>query len=248
MPTFPLVGGGLQGESFRMNPQPRPIRHIPQLIKQHMNKKQRLSELNLYVIADKKICGDRSIEDVVIQAIEGGAEMIQYRDKDSADGEFLELASVLQNICENRRVPFIINDRVDIAAYLKSDGVHLGQDDLPLQAARKISGPDKIIGISTSNIVQAKEAEKQGADYIGVGPIFDTSTKKIDGPIGLEIIKQAKKHLKIPFFPIGGINLENLDQLINAGSNRMALGSAVICANDVKAATRELAEKIQSFR
>ncbi len=212
-----------------------------------MNKTQSLSKVNLYVIADKRICGDRSIEDVVIQAIEGGAQMIQYRDKDSTDGEFLELASVLQDICENRRVPFIINDRVDIAAYLKSDGVHLGQDDLPLQVARKTLDPDKIIGISTSNIDQAKEAEKQGADYIGIGPIFHTSTKKIDGPIGLEIIKQAKKYLKIPFFPIGGINLENLDQLIRAGSKRMAVGSTVISANDVKAATRELVERIQKL-
>ena len=204
--------------------------------------------MNLYVIADKKICGDRSIEDVVIQAIEGGAEMIQYRDKDSTDGEFLELASVLQNICKDRRVPLIINDRVDIAAYLKADGVHLGQDDLPLQVARKILGPDRIIGISTTNIDQAKEAEKHGADYIGIGPIFDTSTKKIDKPVGLEIIRQAKRFLKIPFFPIGGINLENLDLLIQAGSKRMAVGSAVICANDVKAAARNLVERIQSLR
>ena len=213
-----------------------------------MNKKQRLSEVNLYVIADEKICRDRSLEDVVIQAIEGGAEMIQYRDKESSDGDFLELASVLQNICENRRVPFIINDRVDIAAYLKSDGVHLGQDDLPLQVARKVLGPDKIIGISTSNINEAKEAEKHGTDYIGIGPIFDTSTKEIDKPIGLEIIKQAKKHLKIPFFPIGGINSVNFDQVIEAGSTRMAVGSAVICANDVKAAARNLVERIQSLR
>jgi thiamine-phosphate pyrophosphorylase len=213
-----------------------------------MDKKQRLSEVNLYIIADKKICGDRNMQDVVAQAIDGGAEMIQYRDKDSTDGEFLELASVLQDICENSRVPFIINDRVDIAAYLKSDGVHLGQDDLPLQAARKTLGPDKIIGISTTNIDQAKEAEKQGADYVGVGPVFDTSTKKIDRPIGLEMIRQAKKHLKIPFFPIGGVNSENLHQLIEAGCTRMAVGSAVICANDVRAAARDLVEKIQSSR
>ncbi len=213
-----------------------------------MNKRQSLSKVNLYVIADKKICADRNIEDVVIQAIEGGAQMIQHRDKESSDRDFLELASVLQNICENRRVPFIINDRVDVAAYLEADGVHLGQDDLPLQVARKILGRDRIVGISTSNIDQAEKAEKQGADYVGIGPIFDTSTKKIDKPIGLGMIRQAKEHLKIPFFPIGGINLENLDQVIDAGSTRIAVGSAVICADDVTAATTELVEKIQSFR
>jgi thiamine-phosphate diphosphorylase len=210
-----------------------------------MNKKQKLARVNLYLIADKKICTDKNIEDVVIQAIEGGAQMIQYRDKDSSDREFLETASILQNICENRKILFIINDRVDIAAFLKVDGVHLGQDDLPLRIARKILGQSKIIGISAENIEQAKEAEKHGADYVGIGPIFDTLTKKIEKPIGLEIIKQAQKYLKIPFFPIGGINLENLAQVIEAGSERIAVGSAVICINDVKTATKDLSEKIQ---
>jgi thiamine-phosphate pyrophosphorylase len=210
-----------------------------------MNKNQRLAKVSLYVIADKKICGDRRIADVVIQAIEGGAQMIQYRDKDSSDREFLEIASILQNICQNRRIPFIINDRVDIAAYLKPDGVHLGQDDLPPRIARKILGQSKIIGISAENIDQAKLAEKQGADYVGIGPIFDTPTKNIEMPIGLEIMRQVKKHLKIPFFPIGGINLENLAQVIAAGSQRIAVGSAVICTNDVKAATKGLLEKFQ---
>jgi thiamine-phosphate pyrophosphorylase len=211
-----------------------------------MNKKDRLARVNLYIIADKKICEDRRIEDVVIQAIEGGAEMIQYRDKGSSDREFLEVASVLQNICERRKIPFIINDRVDIASFLKVDGVHLGQDDLPPRIARKILGSGKIIGISTENIDQAKEAEKHGADYVGIGPIFDTLTKKIEKPLSLEIIREAKKNLKIPFFPIGGIDLENLDQVIEAGSRRVAVGSAVICANDVKSAAKNFLEKIQS--
>ena len=212
-----------------------------------MNKKNRLAKVNLYIIADKKICGDKNIEDVVIQAIEGGAEMIQYRDKESSDRDFLELASILQNICQRRKIPFIINDRVDIARYLKVDGVHLGQDDLPPRIARRILGSSKIIGISTKNIEQAKEAEKHGADYVGIGPIFDTLTKKIEKPVGLEIIKQAKKYLRIPFFPIGGIDLENLDQVIEAGSKRIAVGSAVLSAHDVKSATRNLLEKIQNL-
>ena len=210
-----------------------------------MNKKQKLARVNLYLIADKKICGARRIEDVVIQAIEGGAQMIQYRDKESSDREFLEVAFVLQNICETRKILFIINDRVDVAAFLKADGVHLGQDDLPPRIARKILGQSKIIGVSAENIEQAKEAEKHGADYVGIGPIFDTLTKEIEKPVGLEIIKQAKKYLKIPFFPIGGINLERLDQIIEAGSKRIAVGSAVLSANDVKTATRNLLEKIQ---
>jgi thiamine-phosphate pyrophosphorylase len=213
-----------------------------------MDKKNRLAKVNLYIIADKKICGDKNIEEVVIQAIEGGAEMIQYRDKDSGDRDFLATALELQNICKQHEIPFIINDRVDIAAYIKADGIHLGQDDLPLKVARKILGSSRIIGISTNHIDQAKEAEKQGADYVGIGPIFDTLTKKIEKPIGLEIIKQAKKYLKIPFFPIGGIDMENLDQVIEAGSKRIAVGSAVICTNDVEIAVRDFVEKIQSPR
>jgi thiamine-phosphate pyrophosphorylase len=212
-----------------------------------MNKKQKLARVNLYLIADKKICRDRYIEDVVEQAIQGGAQMIQYRDKESSDRDFLETASILQNICVNRKIPFIINDRVDIAAYLKPDGVHLGQDDLAPRIARKILGQSKIIGVSTENIEQAKVAEKHGADYVGIGPIFHTLTKKIEKPVGLEIIKQAKKHLKIPFFPIGGINLENIDQIFHAGSKRVAVGSAVISANDVKTATKNLLQKIQNL-
>ena len=212
-----------------------------------MDKKQTLARVSLYLIADKKICRDRYIENVIKQAIEGGAEMIQYRDKEASDREFLEVASVLQNICEIRKIPFIVNDRVDIARYLRVDGVHLGQDDLPLKIARKILGSSKIIGISTKNIEQAKEAEKHGADYVGIGPIFDTLTKKIEKPIGLEIIKQAEKNLKVPFFPIGGINLENIDQVFRAGSRRLAVGSAVISANDVKSATKRLSERIQNL-
>ena len=213
-----------------------------------MNKKQRLSKVNLYVIADKKICKDRRIEDVVIQAIEGGAQMIQYRNKESSDRKFLEQASVLQTICENRKILFIINDRVDVAAYLKPDGIHLGQNDLPLKIARKILGSSKIIGISAENIDQAKEAEKHGADYVGIGPIFHTLTKDIEKPVGLEIIKQAEESLKIPFFPIGGINLENVGQVIQAGSTRIAVGSAVICTSGVMTATKCLLEKLhQTF-
>lgn len=157
---------------------------------------------------------------------------------------FFKTAAILQNICEKRKIPFIINDRVDIAAFLKVDGIHLGQDDLPLKIARKILGPGKIIGISAENIDQAKEAEKHGADYVGIGPIFDTPTKKIERPIGLEIIRQAKESLKTPFFPIGGINLENLAQVIEAGSQRIAVGSAVICTDDIVSATKNILEKI----
>jgi len=210
-----------------------------------MNKQKLLSKVQLYVIADKKICGDKNIEDVVCQAIDGGAEMIQYRDKESDDNEFFKMASRLKDICKERTIPFIINDRVEIALKTNADGVHLGQEDLSIKVARRILGFEKIIGKSAKTIQQAKAAEDEGADYLGVGPIFDTLSKPIKKPIGIDIIRKAKESLKIPFFPIGGINLNNLDQIVQAGGKRVAVISAVVLSDDVKSSAAKLLKKLQ---
>jgi thiamine-phosphate pyrophosphorylase len=210
-----------------------------------MNKKELLSKVQLYVIADKKICGKRNIEEVVSQVIDGGAQMIQYRDKESSDDEFLKIAFKLKNICGEKNIPFIVNDRVEIALKIDADGVHVGQEDMPIKQARNILGAEKIIGKSVETIQQAKEAEEEGADYVGVGPIFNTLSKEIRKPIGLGIIRQAKDSLKIPFFPIGGINLNNHDQIIRAGSTRIAVISAVVLSDDVKVSVQKLLEKLQ---
>jgi len=211
-----------------------------------MNKKELLLRIKLYLIADKKICGDRNIEEVVCQAIDGGAEMIQYRDKESDYDDFLKLASRLRDVCKERDVPFIINDRVIIALQADADGVHLGQEDLSIKEAREILGSEKIIGKSAETIQQAKEAEEEGADYEGGGPIFDTLSKQIKKPVGPGIIQEAKDSLEIPFFPIGGINLDNLDQVIQAGGRRIAVISAVVSSDDVKSSAAKLLEKLES--
>jgi thiamine-phosphate pyrophosphorylase len=211
-----------------------------------LNKRELLSRIQLYVIADKKVCGKRTIEEVVCLAIDGGAQMIQYRDKESNDDDFLKIASKLKDICREKNIPFIINDRVDIALQINADGVHLGQEDLPIESARKILGFEKIIGKSAETIQQAIEAEDEGADYVGVGPIFDTLSKEIKGSIGLDIIRLAKDSLKIPFFSIGGINLNNLDQVIQAGAKRIVVISAVVLADDVRTSTVKLLEKLKS--
>ena len=203
------------------------------------------SEIQLYVIADKEICGNRDIEEVVSRSIDGGAEMIQYRDKESDDNLFLKTASKLQAICKVRNIPFIVNDRVEIAIKIYADGVHVGQEDIPLVEARRKLGPDKIIGVSATSIQQAMKAEEEGADYVGVGPIFDTRSKEIEKPIGLDIITAVKNRLKIPFFAIGGINLNNLDELIHAGGRRIAVISAVILSDDIKSAAARLLEKLK---
>ncbi len=211
-----------------------------------MNKEKLLSRIQLYVIADKKMCGDQDIEDVLSEAIAGGAQMIQYRDKESDDEHFLKVATKLKTLCRKKEVPFIVNDRVDIALKVEAEGVHLGQEDLSIKEAEKILGYSKIIGKSAKTIQQAKEAERQGADYVGLGPIFPTISKQINRPTGLKILQEAKDSLKIPFFAIGGINLNNLDQVIRAGGRRIAVISAVILSGDVKSSAAKLLEKLQS--
>lgn len=211
-----------------------------------MDKEGLLSKIQLYVIADRRICGYRDIEEVVGQAIEGGAQMIQYRDKDSGDADFLSIASKLKAVCKERGVPFIVNDRADIAREVNADGVHLGQKDLSIDEAKKILGSDVIIGKSASTIDQAKKAEKEGADYLGIGPIFDTPSKEIGQPIGLDIVPEASESLKIPFYLIGGITKDNLNQVLEAGGRRIAVISAVVLPDDVKSATAGLLKKLEA--
>ncbi len=199
-----------------------------------MNKKEILKKAQLYVLVDKKLLGEKKTETVVRQVVTAGAGMIQYRDKYSEDGEFLKEALKIKRVLKNSKIPFIINDRVDIALYIKADGVHVGQTDLPVSIARKLLGKNKIIGTSAENITHAKIAQREGADYVGLGPIFYTTTKEqIPYLVGLDLIEQAQKELKIPFFPIGGINLDNLSSVVNAGAKRVAVASAIICSPNI---------------
>ncbi|MGB8658657.1 MAG: thiamine phosphate synthase [Candidatus Zixiibacteriota bacterium] len=210
-----------------------------------INKKQMLSRVQLYVIADPNICGAKDICDVVRQAIDGGAEMIQYRDKDSNDDNFLHTASKLSGICREKGVPFIVNDRVEIALKMVADGVHVGQEDLSVEEAKRILGSERIIGKSAETIQQAKQAEAEGADYVGIGPVFDTASKKISQPIGLDIIRQARESLRIPFFAIGGIDLNNVDQVIQAGGNRIAVISVLMLSGNIGLCATKLSAKLK---
>ncbi|EQB63942.1 MAG: Thiamine-phosphate synthase [candidate division Zixibacteria bacterium RBG-1] len=211
-----------------------------------MNKKEILKKAQLYVLVDKKLIGERKVEDVTSQLVKSGVQMIQYRDKYAEDGEFLKEATKIKKILKNQKVLLIINDRVDIALFIDADGVHVGQNDLPVPVARKLLGKNKIIGTSAENIKKARTAQKQGADYVGLGPIFYTTTKeRIPQPVGLGLIRQAKKELKIPFFPIGGINLDNLGSVINAGAKRVAVASAIICSPNISDTTREFINRLK---
>ena len=210
-----------------------------------LDKAKILDKVQLYAVADPSLCLNRDLIEVVAQAIEGGAQMVQLRDKKSGDGEFLELTKKIHKITRKKRIPLIINDRVDVARLVDAEGVHLGEEDLPVKEARKILGSKKIIGASASDIKTAKIKEKEGADYIGLGPVFETGSKEIEKPLGVEIIKEAKRSLKIPVFPIGGINLSNLDQIISTGTKRIAVISAIFMAEDVRKAAQELLEKLK---
>ena len=210
-----------------------------------MDREKKLERIQLYVIIDPKLSLNPNLDEVVSSALEGGAQMIQFRDKESSDEEFLVLAQRIKKITEKKKNLFIINDRVNIAKSIDADGVHLGQDDMPLKEARGILGQEKIIGISTSNLEEALEAEKQGADYVGLGPIFQTGSKEIKGTIGTEMLKLVLGRVKIPVFPIGGINLSNIDQVVQAGSRRIAVISAVIAQKEVKKAAWELLERLK---
>jgi len=180
--------------------------------------------------------------------ISGGATVIQVREKASSTLSFLNRAIKMRKII-GKKAFFIVNDRVDIAIASGADGVHLGQEDLPIAFARKIMGEDKIIGISTHSIEQAQKAEKEGADYVAVGPIFSTQTKPNSGPPkGVEIISEVKRKVNIPVVAIGGINRENVGEVIRAGADGVAVISAVFKEKDVGLATCQLYEEIQEAR
>lgn len=200
----------------------------------------------LYVILDKALAGGRDLIEVAGDAISGGADAIQLRDKRATAAELIRIGRGLRKLTQRKKALFIVNDRVDIALALNADGVHLGQDDLPIDAARGLMGENKIIGISTHSLEQALKAEREGADYIGVGPIFPTPTKPDYPAIGIEIIPEIKKNIHIPFVAIGGINSSNVSKVVDEGAESIAVARAVVQAKDISGAARELKEKLKS--
>jgi len=184
-------------------------------------------------ITDSKLSRAGNVSDVQ-NAVAAGVEMVQYRRKDASTSELFAEAAVLRKLC--RRTLFLVNDRVDIAMAVQADGVHLGQDDLPFPAARKLLGQEKIIGLTVHSLDEARQAEAAGADYLGVSPIFTTQTKADAGPpAGIQLIQQIKRAVKIPLVAIGGINLANAPEVIQAGADGLCAISAVVSGEDVRA-------------
>ena len=195
----------------------------------------------LYAITDRKMLGDVSEVEAARLCFEGGADVVQLRMKDTDGGEMLEKAKAIQEIAQQYCKFFIVNDRLDIAVLAGADGVHLGQTDIPVQEARRLVGDEMIIGVSASTVEEAVKAVDDGADYIGVGSVFNTSTKPdADQGIGLDTLMDICQAVDIPVVAIGGINKGNIRDVIRAGADGAAVVSAIMAKPDIKAAAHEL--------
>ena len=196
----------------------------------------------LHVLTDRKTSGGRSHLQVAEAAIAGGADVVQLRDKEAPSGRLYQEAMQLRKITRDAKVPFIVNDRLDIALAVDADGVHVGQSDLPASVARRILGPGKILGVSVDTVEQAILAEKDGADYLGVGPVFEARGTKPDTgePMGVDCIARIRRHCRLPIVAIGGINAENAGKVREAGADAVAVISAIVSADDISQATRRL--------
>jgi len=199
----------------------------------------------LYVIIDTQALKGRSPVEAASQAIRGGARTIQLRDKLGNKKELLPVAQQLRNLCAEHNVLFIVNDYLDLALATDADGLHLGQDDLPIPVARKLLPIDKIVGCSTSSVEQAIAAESDSADYVAVSAIYPTPSKETEKVVGLERLRQIRQVVSLPVVAIGGITRDNAAEVMAAGADSVAVISAVLQAEDIEKAARELAETLQ---
>jgi len=201
----------------------------------------------LYVIIDTQaLVKGRSHIDVASQAIQGGAKTIQLRDKLQSKRELLPIAQQLRNLCAEHDVLFIVNDNLDLALATDADGLHLGQNDLPIGVARKLLPIDKILGCSTTTVNQAIAAQSEGADYIAVGSIYPTTSKETVEVVGLDRLRQIRQAVTLPLMAIGGITKDNVADVMAAGADSVAVISAVVRAEDVEEAAREIAETLEA--
>lgn len=195
----------------------------------------------LYLITDRRFLKGRKLKKVIEDAILGGVTIVQVREKDISTREFFKVAKEVKEVTDYYKVPIIINDRLDIAQAIDADGVHLGQKDMPLNIARKILGKDKLIGISVGNVKEALEAKNNGADYLGIGTIFPTGSKKdVDAIIGIDGLSQVKNSISIPSVAIGGINKTNFKDVLKTGIEGISVISAILDEDNVKLAANNL--------
>ncbi|MCA0986025.1 thiamine phosphate synthase [Guptibacillus algicola] len=208
-----------------------------------------MKDFNLYVITGEEFHPGRKLLDVMEESILGGAEIIQLRDKKSSKRVILEKAKMLRELTKKHDVTFIVNDHIDIALAVDADGIHLGQDDLPISEARKIVGFDKIIGISTHKLEEARQAQQDGADYIGAGPVYATNSKSdVVDPVTTSYIQEVASEISIPFVAIGGIKLHNVDEVLAAGASRICVISEVVGSSNVRGTSDSFIKRIKKSK
>ncbi|MBK5721169.1 thiamine phosphate synthase [Dysgonomonas sp. Marseille-P4677] len=206
-------------------------------------------DLSLYLVTDRSLSLGRPLEDVVEEAVKGGVTMVQLREKDCSTKDFYDLAVRLKACLKQYNIPLIINDRLDIALACDAEGLHIGQSDMPYTIARKLLGKDKIIGLSVESISDAIDANKLDVDYIGISPVFSTSTKTDTAlAFGLDGVRQISQISEHPSVGIGGINIKNAKDIILAGADGLSVVSAIMSATDPKESAIQLRKIIDETK
>lgn len=204
-------------------------------------------DYSVYLVTDRGLLKGRKLTEVIEEAILGGTTIVQLREKLTSSLEFYEVAKEVKKITDKYNVPLIINDRIDIALAVDASGVHLGQSDIPCSIAKKILPKGKIVGVSAHNLKEAEQALKDGADYLGCGAVFNTSTKKDVTTLSYEGLKEITSNIDIPVVAIGGINEDNISTLKGSGINGVAVVSSIIGKENVKSAAENLKELVKKL-
>lgn len=206
-------------------------------------------DYSLYLVTDRKLSGGRDLITVIKQAVQGGVTMIQLREKECSTREFYYIAKEVAEFLRPYKIPLIINDRIDIALAVKAKGLHIGQSDMPYEKARELMGADAIIGLSVESLEDALEAENLGVDYLGLSPVYTTPTKKeLTHGLGLEGVKAIRDMSRHKLVAIGGINLSNCAEIIQAGADGIAVVSAICSAESPMEAAKQLKQEIEVAR
>jgi len=209
------------------------------------SKKKLLKESSLYIVIDKIVCAPRLPLNIAGKIVDGDVNIIQFRDKESKKENIIKDVYALRKSLNSNTI-FIVNDYLDVAKMLDCDGIHLGQDDLGIEIVRRILGEDKIIGISCHNLRQAIKAQYERADYISIGPIFSTPTKPEYKSVGLDLIKDVSRKIKVPVFAIGGIDESNIEKVLSSGAKRVAVCRAVCRADNIIKAVKRLKKHLKN--
>jgi thiamine-phosphate pyrophosphorylase len=203
----------------------------------------------LHVLTDTVLQSRYSHVELTRLAIAGGADTIQFRQKGGSTREMIEVAGQMRELCRDKGVPFIVNDRIDVAIASRADGVHLGQDDFPIPLARELLGMDAVIGGSAVTLEEAEKCLSEGADYVGFGPVYPTASKDDAGPVtGLDFLREVVEKIPVPVIAIGGVIAENTPEVMEAGARGIAVISAVCCQPHPEKAARELYEALRASK